>query len=86
MSKANHHKFVSLIDKVTRLAPINKTFDQIVEHNKALMMFKGMHDIAPTYLCNRVYPANKRHERKTRFPQRNNIVVPFSKNSLAVRS
>ena len=86
MSKANHKKFHSLIDKISRVTPLDKTFDQIIEYNKTLTMFKGMHGIAPSYLCNRVNPANQRHARRTRFAIQNNIVVPLTKNSFAKRT
>ena len=49
-------------------------------------MFKGMNNIAPSYLCNRVNPASNRHERKTRFAVQNNIVVPLAKNNFAKRT
>jgi len=86
MSKGNHKKFDSLIRNISKIVPLNKSFSQIIEHNKALMMFKGINNIAPSYLCNRVKPANKRHERKTRFAVQNNIVVPFIKNTFAKRT
>ena len=86
MSKANHKKFDSLIGNISRLVPINKTFEQIVQHNKTMLMFKGMRNIAPTYLCNRVKPVDQRHQRVTRFALQGNVVVPISKNSFASRT
>ena len=50
------------------------------------MMFKGMRDIAPKYLCERVNPANKRHTRGTRFAKQNNVVVQLAKNTFASRT
>ena len=86
MSKANLSKFDSLLDNVSRLTPVNKTFNHIVEHKKAMMMFKGMNNIAPTYLCDRVKPVTERHSRVTRFARHNNVVVPLSKNSFTGRT
>ena len=85
-TKANLNKFDSLIDNISRLVPINKTFDQIVKHNKAMLMFKGMRNIAPSYLCSRVKPVDQRHKRATRFALQSNVVVPLSKNAFAGRT
>ena len=86
MSKANHKKFDSLMDNISKISNLHKTFDQTIEYNKTLMMFKGMHDIAPSYLCGRINPAKKRHNRRTRFAAQNNIVVPLAKNNFAKRT
>ena len=86
MSKANHKKFDSLMDNISKVTPLDKTFDQVIEYNKTLMMFKGMHDIAPSYLCSRVKPANQRHARRTRSAAQNNMVVPLAKNNFAKRT
>ena len=51
MSAANRNKFESLMRNVNRVVPLNKTFQQMSEINKAIMMFKGIHKIAPSYLC-----------------------------------
>ena len=86
MSKANLNKFESLLNNMSKIIPMNKSFDQIVEYGKTLMMFKGMRDIAPKYLCDRVKPASLRHQIRTRFARNNNVVVPFAKNSFASRT
>ena len=78
MSAVNQNKFESLMRNVNRVAPLNKTFQQMAEINKAIMMFKGIHKIAPSYLCNEVNLVSGRHQR-TRFAAENNVVVPLSK-------
>ena len=86
MSKANHKKFDSLMANISKISNLDKTFDQTIKYNKTLMMFKGMHDIAPSYLCDRINPAKKRHNRRTRFAAQNNIVVPLAKNNFEKRT
>ena len=85
MSAANRNKFESLMHNVNRVAPLNRTFQQMAEVNKAIMMFKGIHKIAPSYLCNEVKLVSGRHQR-TRFAAENNVVVPLSKTRFTDRT
>ena len=57
----------------------------MAEINKAIMMFKGIHKIAPSYLCNEVNLVSGRHQR-TRFAAENNVVVPLSKTRFTDRT
>ena len=79
MSVANRNKFESLMRNVNKVAPLNKTFKQVSDINKAVMMFKGIHKIAPAYLCDQTHLVKDRHDRVTRFADQNNVVVPRSK-------
>ena len=85
MSAANGNKFESLMRHVDRVSPLNKTFQQISEINKAIMMFKAIHKIAPDYLCNEVNLVSGRHQR-TRFATENNVIVPLSKTRFTDRT
>ena len=86
MSKANIHRFDSMIDAISKVSPLNKTFKQIVEYNKAIMIFKGVHKIAPTYLSSRVKLVSERHSRNTRFSAQKNLIVQNAKNSFEKRT
>ena len=80
MSAANHNKFESLMRSINKIAPLNKTFKQVCEINKSVMMFKGVHNIAPKYLSDRATLVKDKHKRNTRFSEQNNVVVPRSKS------
>ena len=86
MSKSNLKQFDSMVKSIAKVSPINKTFEKIVNYNKAIMVFKGVHEIAPTYLSRRVNLVNQRHIRNTRFRAQNNLIVPNGKNTFAQRT
>ena len=86
MSAVNHRRFDSLIENVSRVVPLNKTFNQITQLNKAVMIFKGIHNLAPNYLCDRINLVSRRHNRRTRFAVQNNLVVPVSRNNFTNRT
>ena len=86
MSKTNLNRFDSLIENVSRVSPLNKTFGQLVNYSKAIMTFKGIHKLAPSYLSSRFKLVNQRHERETRFSTQNNLVVPNGKTTFTQRT
>ena len=86
MSAANTKKFESLIKSIDKIHPMNKTFQKMKTYNKLLMAFKGINNIAPSYLCEKFNLVNQRHNRNTRSSIQNNLTVPLKSNTFANRT
>ena len=50
---------------INKINPMNKTFNEVAAYNKAIMTFKGINNIDPTYLCNKLNLVKQRHTRNT---------------------
>ena len=86
MPKADHNNFESLMKNINKLVPsFDKTFKQVAEQNKALMVFKGINKIAPDYLSKRLELVKDRHT-LTRFAADYNLTVKRSVNSFTDRT
>ena len=73
-SSTNIKKFDALFKQADKLFPVKRSFSQLVNYSKAVMVFKGLNNLSPPYISNRLKLVSNRHTYNTRSSAQNNIV------------
>ena len=74
-------KFASFSNQINKLRPMGKNFEQLCNYSSALMAFKAVNKLAPTYICDRVKLIRDVHNHDTRAAAHNNLAARRIRNS-----
>ena len=85
-SLTNIKRFDALFRQVDKLFPLKKSFSQLANYSKAVMVFKGLHNLCPSYISNRLKLVRNVHTHNTRSSAQNNIVKPTAPTKYSSRT
>ena len=85
-TSVNIKKFDVLFRQIDKFHPLNRSITQLINYNKAVMVFKGIHKLCPSYISDRLHLVQHQHHHRTRAATRNNLITARPANKFASRT
>jgi len=69
-----------LFNSINKVSATNRNFKNIVNINQAIMIFKGLNHLCPSYVSDRLVLTKNHHRHNTRFAAANSLVIQHASN------
>jgi len=85
-SPTNSKKFDTLFRQIEKFYPLNRNINQLIKYNKAVMVFKSMHKLCPSYISDKLQLVQHQHHHRTRASTENDLITTHATNKFASKT